>query len=54
MNSTGPNSAKRIQAHVEVACARDRAGGFAPRSLVFRISSKESVVLFTCLTDSFT
>jgi hypothetical protein len=54
MKSTRPNSALRIQAHTEVARARDRAGGFAPRSLLFRISSKESMVLFTCLTDSFT
>jgi hypothetical protein len=43
MNSIGLNSAQSIQTHTKTTRVHARAGGFAPRSLAFRTSSKESL-----------
>jgi hypothetical protein len=42
MNSIGLNSAQTTQTYTGTAHVHARAGGFAPRSLAFRTSSKES------------
>jgi hypothetical protein len=43
MNSIGLNSAETTQPYVETACVCARTGGFAPGSLAFRTSRKESL-----------
>jgi hypothetical protein len=42
MNSIELNSAQTTQTYMETAHVHARAGGFAPKSLAFRTSSKES------------
>jgi hypothetical protein len=51
MNSIGLNSAQTTQPYAETARVRARIGGFAPGSLAFRTSRKESLRLFMCLSD---
>jgi hypothetical protein len=43
MNSIGLNSTQTTQTYAETTRVRARAGGFAPTSLVFQTSSKESL-----------